>query len=297
MSIVKSHSVGHGDMFYIKHNTDNFTMIDSYLSDANKESIVKELINQASSKGIRRFISTHPDNDHICGLDYIDKKMGIQNFYCVKNEATKVDKTDDFDKYCSLRDSDKAFYIEKNCTRKWMNEDGIDSVGVHRYNSGISILWPDTSNEFYKEELKQVKKGESPNNISAIIKYSIKDSVTMLWMGDLETDFMENIKGDLNLPKVNILFAPHHGRDSGKVPKELLKKMNPDVVIIGEAPEEHLNNYTGYNTICQNEAEDIIFDCVTGKVHIYTSNKDHTVPFLRNEKKSDYNYYIGTLVL
>jgi hypothetical protein len=28
MSIVKSFSVGDGDMFYIKHNSDNFTTID-----------------------------------------------------------------------------------------------------------------------------------------------------------------------------------------------------------------------------------------------------------------------------
>lgn len=28
MSIVKSYAVGAGDMFYIRHNTDNFTIID-----------------------------------------------------------------------------------------------------------------------------------------------------------------------------------------------------------------------------------------------------------------------------
>ena len=28
MSIIKSFSVGEGDMFYIQHNSDNFTVID-----------------------------------------------------------------------------------------------------------------------------------------------------------------------------------------------------------------------------------------------------------------------------
>ncbi len=58
------------------------------------------------------------------------------NFYCVLNEATKKDKTDDFDRYCSLRDSDKAFYLFTGCTRKWMNK---SDEGEHG-NSGINIL-------------------------------------------------------------------------------------------------------------------------------------------------------------
>jgi hypothetical protein len=35
MSIVKSLSVGNGDMFYIQHGSDNFTIIDCCLSDDN----------------------------------------------------------------------------------------------------------------------------------------------------------------------------------------------------------------------------------------------------------------------
>lgn len=31
MSVIKSFSVGNGDMFYIKHDTDNFTIIDCNL--------------------------------------------------------------------------------------------------------------------------------------------------------------------------------------------------------------------------------------------------------------------------
>ena len=46
MSIVKSLSVGNGDMFYIKHNTENFTIIDCNITgtEANKKRIVDELI-------------------------------------------------------------------------------------------------------------------------------------------------------------------------------------------------------------------------------------------------------------
>jgi hypothetical protein len=62
MSIVKSLSVGLGDMYYIRHSTDNFTMIDCSLSDENKKRIVEELKNQSIDKRVKRFISTHPDD-------------------------------------------------------------------------------------------------------------------------------------------------------------------------------------------------------------------------------------------
>jgi hypothetical protein len=40
MSVIKSHSVGNGDMFYIDHNSDNFTIIDCCLRDDDDETIL-----------------------------------------------------------------------------------------------------------------------------------------------------------------------------------------------------------------------------------------------------------------
>lgn len=49
MSIVKSISVGHGDMFYIKHGSDNFTIIDCNLRADDKIVIINELIKDNTS--------------------------------------------------------------------------------------------------------------------------------------------------------------------------------------------------------------------------------------------------------
>jgi beta-lactamase superfamily II metal-dependent hydrolase len=68
MSKIKSLSVGNGDMFYIRHGSDNFTMIDCSLSANNRQRVVDELERERRGKGIARFISTHPDQDHIGGL-------------------------------------------------------------------------------------------------------------------------------------------------------------------------------------------------------------------------------------
>ena len=124
MSTIKSYSVGNGDMFYINHGSDNFTIIDCCLDDERQESILDDISPLSKSKGITRFISTHPDEDHIRGLELLDKKIPIINFYCVKNGATKPDETDSFNKYLELRDdAKKAFYIFQGCKRKWMNSE------------------------------------------------------------------------------------------------------------------------------------------------------------------------------
>ncbi|MBN1184979.1 MAG: hypothetical protein JXB49_22025 [Bacteroidales bacterium] len=295
MSIVKSLSVGNGDTFYIKHGSDNFTIIDCCLSDENKKRIVDELKSESSGKGITRFISTHPDDDHISGLKYLDDKMSLLNFYCVKNEATKADDTEDFTRYCELRDSEKkSFYIYKGCSRKWMNE-----TSEERGSSGINIKWPDTNNSEFKEALKNAKNGDSPNNISPIITYSVEDGAKFMWMGDLEEDFMESIVDEITFSEVNILFAPHHGRKSGTIPTKWLDKLKPDIIVIGEAPSENLDYaaYDDYNKVTQNSAGDIIFECIDNKIHIYVSNEDYSVDFLSNENKNSFDYYIGSLTV
>jgi len=115
MSLVKSFSVGDGDTFYIRHNSDNFSIIDC-CADEDHEYVIDEIKSGASEKGVVRFISTHPDDDHIRGLEMLDCKINIVNFYCVKNDATKPDRSRDFDIYCELRDSEKTECVNENET-------------------------------------------------------------------------------------------------------------------------------------------------------------------------------------
>jgi len=293
MSVVKSFSVGDGDMFYIRHNSDNFTVIDCcYDTKNNWKQQLNEIKEKSMNKGITRFISTHPDGDHIKGLMVYNEEIGIVNFYCVKNEAIKEDISDDFNEYCLLRDDiKKAFYIYKNCTRKWMNISDKE-----RDSAGINCLWPDTSNIYFKTALQAAKNGESPNNISPIFTYSA-GNIKFMWMGDIESDFLEKVKDSIDFEEVTILFAPHHGRDSGKIPEDVLEVLNPKIIIIGEAPSEDLNYYSGYNTITQNSAGDIAFEPDEYGVNIFVGNRNYSVDYLTDyELNNNYGcYYIGTL--
>lgn len=297
MSIIKSFSVSDkngepGDMFYIQHNSSNFTIIDCCLNEDTQDDIVNEIIKRKTDKQIARVISTHPDEDHISGLEFLDKKIDILNFYCVKNSATKEDESDSFKHYCKLRNNEsKNYYVYKGCKRKWLNESDENNHG-----SGINFLWPDASNSDYMEALQQAAEGTSFNNISPIFTYSLENGVKIMWMGDIEHDFLEKIKDNVDWEEVDILFAPHHGRKSGKVPSNILDELNPKIIVIGEAPSEHLYYYPGYNTIKQNSAKDITFQCETGKVHIYVSSPTYSVDYLTDEKQSDdsIGYYIGS---
>ena len=281
MSIIKSLSVGNGDLFYIKHASDNFTIIDCCIPSEREDEIITELLDASNDKGIKRFISTHPDEDHIRGIEHIDDNGLGWNFYCVENNVEKEDETPSFKRYKTLRNhSERSYHIYKGCQRRWMNKSSEE-----RGRAGINILWPDTHNAAFLEQLKKAEQCGEPNNISPIIKYSLENGVVAIWMGDLEADFMNQVIDEVDLPKTDILFAPHHGRKSGFVPKAWLEKMNPRVVVVGEAPSENLNYYSEYNTITQNRAGDIEFDCSTGTVDVRVSSPSYTTDFLQNKSK------------
>ena len=237
------------------------------------------------------FISTHPDNDHVNGLERFSDS--ISTFYCVDNNVNKTD-TNSLKEYIKLRDSGKCCNIEKGTV-------------LNYFNSVIRILWPDVTNKKFKEALEKAEKTGSPNNISPIILLN-HNNKKFLWLGDLETDFLESIYYNVDWPKeVDVVFAPHHGRSSAKIPKNILDELNPKLIVIGEAPSEYLDYYRGWNTITQNSAGDINFNVDnTGKIDIFVSNREYANKDLHSLGISEvvyrgdyfdrtYLYYLGTL--
>lgn len=290
MSTVKSFATGLGDTYYIKHANDNFTIIDCRVPE-DREDIIEEIRDESLFKGLTRFISTHPDDDHIKGLARLDDEIGIRNFHAVENRATKPEDTVDFERYCELRDdSGKVYYLYKGVSRCWLNKENEE-----RGSSGISVLWPDVSNPDFQNVLTSAEDGGSPNNLSTILKYGKSDGVTMLWFGDLETDFMETIEDEVELPEADVVFAAHHGRS--RMPASWIEKMDPKIIVIGEAPKEHLEYYEGRDHIRQNTAWDITFENESGRTDVYVGNPNYEVPYLRDEGFGDtaHGYYMGSI--
>lgn len=73
--------------------------------------------------------------------------------------------------------------------------------------------------------------------------------------------------------------------------------MDPQIIVIGEAPAEYLHYYSGYNIITQNSFGDILFDNVSGKTHVYVSDAAYSVDYLADDGLGvkDGLYYIGSL--
>lgn len=286
MSIVKSYSLGEGDirgdMFYIQHNSSNFTVIDCYLTQevGRTEEIISDIQDASKGKKIRRFISTHPHEDHIAGLEILYKEWPWpnKNFYTVDNNIQFQNMSPSQAQYIKLKDECQVF-IHKGLKRSYLNQDGTTDTGEEIKKSGLNFYWPDINNPKVEEILQNTTEN-SINNICPIFTYNVEESATFMWMGDLETDMQQEFynKNQNSIPQVDILFAPHHGRKSGKVPTELLQELNPKIIIIGDAPSKHIHYYDTEKTITQNSSGDISFECLKNKVRIYTKNKIDNLP-------------------
>lgn len=283
-------------MTYIKHDSSNFSVIDCNLLEDKRDIILEEIEEESRNKTITRFISTHPDEDHIHGIEYLFNGK-IQNFHLVDNKVNKLEDTESFNKYKELRDKNltNKFSISKDCERRYISAgDGIIE------SSGIKMLWPDLKNYFFQKELKMSNDdpSHSPNNLSPILTYS-NGSFKAMFMGDLTTEYMEVIEPYVNWEKINVLLAPHHGRKSGHIPAKIMKQINPDIIIIGIEPSKDADYYNNYNTLRQSECGDIMIDFSNEKLDIFVKNfkynKKHSELFQSNNHSPETQMkYIGS---
>ena len=99
-----------------------------------------------------------------------------------------------------------------------------------------------------------------------------------MWMGDMLSGMQEEFlsyyrKHRRIIPHVDVLFHPHHGRITAQIPKKLIEEMNPQVIVIGNAPAGDLDYLNADITITQNTAGDILFD-----IYAKDSYKDAILP-------------------
>ena len=284
----------------IMNKLQNGSMEDGDDANCRKDEIIAEIKRESASKNICRFISTHPDNDHIRGIEYLDNEWRILNFYAVEN-ARPADKNDaSLTRYQWLL-RNKNYKIKTGIKLRWLNLKDAENEG-----SGINFYWPNVENEEFKKALEAVSEGNDINNICPVFTYSVENGATYMWMGDLETKMQQVYYDEYKekIPQVDILFHPHHGRESGAVPDDLMKALNPKIVVIGNAPSENLNYMNSDMTITQNTAGDIRFENEGRFVHVYTRNKISNAPTCLKRIRKDnliYRevswYYAGTLIV
>lgn len=229
---------------------------------------LKQNLNVSS---IFRFIISHPDMDHIDGIKDLYHEFNIQNTWDSDNNK-EIDlnnyfagyNKEDWEFYTQLRsgkiESTKRLTFFSKTNVQYFNEDDI------------TILCP-------TEEL--VKKGNETkdyNDASYAILFTPPKSNGQKWKilfsGDTHDDswdyILENHKDEIS--NVDILMAPHHGRDSNRK-YDFLKIVNPKLTLFGNASSDHLA-YSKYpnEKITNNQAGYVIINNTLDSLNIYVKN-------------------------
>jgi beta-lactamase superfamily II metal-dependent hydrolase len=234
-----------------------------------------EYLRKLGSPPIFRFILTHPDMDHMGGIKDLFSEFSVYNFWDTAN--TKEIEESSFSTRKKLGE-DWKFYKNHRDTKTNADSDPKRLVyySGSRYDyfkrDGLKILSPT------KELMKIANEAEDWNDASYVVLYKAHDK-KILFSGDSEDLTWEHIlkTWPKSVKDVDVLIAPHHGRDSGRS-YEFLDTVNPKLTIFGNASSDHLA-YDAWNNrdlgfITNNQAGYIILDITGSGLSVYVNNEN-----------------------
>lgn len=310
-------NVDEGDCSIVQHDDGKVTMIDiccgnieeqvldSTTFSTEVENSVQGNFNQKAhptnpvtylrTHGIRtlfRYIQTHPDMDHMDGLKILTDSVDILNFWDTENTKEQTFDAngrngrylkEDWDCYQKLRksktDPKRLVYYDGTAVKYFAEDD--NGLLTDDY---LKILSPT------KDLLRAAEKDEDWNDASYVILYYIQGR-KILFCGDADmgtiNHLMANHKNDI--ANLDVLIAPHHGRDSDK-DFSFLDVMRPKLTLVGNAKCQHLayNKWNSRNLehIQNNQGGNILIDIYNGEMHVSCSNKSFADAYrLENFKK------------
>lgn len=235
---------------------------------------------------IFRFIITHPDMDHLDGIKDLFDEFSIQNIWDTCNNKEISDKAnsggynmDDWKFYKKIRDT--KYEHPKRLTYYATN------VNDYYNQDYIQILSPTP------ELIKHCNDKENWNDSSYVLLYTPPKegggNWKILFAGDSEDKTWEYILKNFEeeVKNIDILFAPHHGRDSGRN-YDFLKIINPTITLFGNASSKHLayNSYPPIR-ITNNQAGYVILDIQKDKISFYVKNYEFARDFRNNRRWTD----------
>ena len=250
------------------------TQVPSDKTDYQQKKIPDNPIQYLKKYGIDsifRFIVTHPDMDHLDGIQDLYTEFNITNTWDTDNNKTIAADAnfagynkEDWEFYLKLRsgkitDTKRLTYFAKQ-----------DNLYYSEDNIKILCPTPDL--------LKNANECGDYNDSSYVILFTPPKSNggnwKFLFAGDSDDDSWEYIlvNHKEEVTNVDVLFAPHHGRDSGRS-YEFLKILTPTVTLFGNASSKHLA-YNCYKPIriTNNQAGYIIINVLPHKIVFYVKN-------------------------
>lgn len=252
-------NVGKGNCTVIQFPNNRLSIVDidnSHIDDKNDilTDPIDFLKKEYPNKAIFRFILTHPDMDHMTGLNELFKLRKVYNFWDTDNNK-EIDTSspnfgpynkEDWEKYLDIRKSEsnpKALKLLRNATADccWSEDN-------------IQILAP--SKELVKLSREAAESSDKYNHISYVLRIEYRGIVIILG-GDATkatwNDIYEHYDStnQLNLLKADILLASHHG-SSNNVNKEVFKHIAPDYVVVSVIRGVNYD-YSYYNTLAKKQ--------------------------------------------
>ena len=297
-------NVRHGDCSIIQHASGRVTVVD--VCNARKEGTISDLLQKAYAdmaraagnfyqkeypvnpiaymKSLRissvfRFVVTHPDMDHIGGIEDIFEEFSPVNFWDTNNRAEK-----DFGDGSPYSESDWLFYktlrdgkptqdpkrlvLYSGDTGPFYNKPGEDGAAA----DGLHVLAPS------KQLMAQAIATDDYNDASYVILYRTLGGGRILLAGDSHDATWDHIIANhyAKVKNVDLLIAPHHGRKSDRS-YQFLDVVNPTVTFFGNANSEHLAygawNYRKLFFITNNQANCMIVNANVAPMELYITNE------------------------
>lgn len=247
-----------------------------------------EYLSKFNIDSVFRFILTHPDMDHMDGIEDFFNIFKPINFWDSNNTCEKDDfkdgkfKESDWLFYKSLRDNKskiktKRLTLYSNAVGQSYNRNINNTVG----GDGLYILSPT------KELIEEANESEDYNDASYVLLYKSNGGKILL-AGDSNDKTWEYILANHKdkVSNVDVLLAPHHGRRSDRS-FEFLDIVNPTITFFGNANSTDLA-YDAWNNrkldfITNNQANCMIVDANSNPMKLYVTNKkfaeqEHSIP-------------------
>ncbi len=235
--------VGQGDSILIDFGDNKQALIDGGPSKAVLSQLGQHL--PIGDKTIEYLILTHPDSDHVTGLNYVLDQYQVERvYYTGVNHQTN--------RYQEFREKikDKNVQITK-----------FGDVIKPNSKASLKILYP-------FESYNQRDASSSPNDTSIVALLKI-NNIEVLLTGDGEEKVWQELADKNKLKNVEVLKVSHHGARNG-TSELLLEKTRPEVGVIS----------VGANNSYGHPNKDVLDLLVLYNVEIYRTDQLGTVEFV-----------------
>ena len=231
--------IGQGDAIYMKTPNGKNILIDA--GNRAKGHDVVNYLKKQKVKTIDVMIATHPDADHIGGLDEVLNAFKVKAVY-----APKVSHT-------------------TQAYKDFLNAVKRKKLKIKTAKAGVSIPVNDTSVKMkFVGPTKNYAKSDL-NNWSAVVHLTHKKN-TFLFTGDAETKAEKDMLAKKIVGKVDVLKVSHHGA-KGATSKAFLNKVKPTHAVIS----------VGKNNRYKHPTTETLNRLKAAKANIYRTDRQGTI--------------------